>query len=56
MIKNHTFLFHPFIVIYLGVCLSEEDSQCPGIEEDYGGSWYCLPDAGLGNPVPSGTK
>ncbi len=38
------------------ICLSEEDSQCKGIEEDYGGSWYCFPDAGLGNPVPSGTK
>ena len=35
---------------------SKLNSQILGIEEDYWGRWYCLLDAELGNPVPSGTK
>ena len=37
-------------------CRSLEDSHCPVIEEDYGGSWYCFPDIGLQTPVPDGTR
>ena len=38
-----------------GVCRPVSPS-CSPIREDYGGTWYCFPDIGLNQPVPSGTK
>ena len=38
-----------------GVCRPSSPS-CSPIREDYGGTWYCFPDIGLNQPVPTGTK